>query len=83
MNSTLAQALADFRDSTRHEHWYGKTFGEFWTWFRAREEALLAQADTHDVDALRNALLELTADCDDAGFAVPDEATHDVIKRPV
>ncbi len=82
MDDDLKSALRAFQLGTRHEHWYGKTYGEFWRWFSDQEQALLAQAAPQDEDALREELLELTADCDDAGYAVPDEWSDRVIQRP-
>ena len=78
----MKKALHDFQLATRPAHWYGKTYGEFWRWFSEQEQALLAQAAPEDLDALRVELFELTADCDDAGYAVPDEWTDRVIERP-
>lgn len=82
MNQTLKEALRQFQLGTRHEHWYGKTYRQFWAWFAEQEKALLAQAAPEDEEALRAELLELTADCDDAGYAVPDDWTDRVIERP-
>lgn len=82
MDDALKSALRAFQLGTRHEHWYGRTYGEFWRWFSAQEQALLAQASSEDEEALRDELLELTADCDDAGYAVPPEWSDRLIQRP-
>ncbi|GHD72613.1 hypothetical protein GCM10007164_20460 [Luteimonas padinae] len=82
MDDALKSALRAFQLGTRHEHWYGRTYREFWRWFSAQEQALLAQASSEDEEALRDELLELTADCDDAGYAVPPEWSDQLIQRP-
>ncbi|MFZ7095473.1 hypothetical protein ACOPJQ_08720 [Luteimonas dalianensis] len=82
MDDALKSALREFQLGTRHEHWYGKTYREFWRWFSEQENALLAQASPEDEAELREDLLELTADCDDAGYARPPEWDDRVIKRP-
>lgn len=82
MDSALTQALADFRQGTRRVNWYGKTYADFWRWFSEQEKRLKDLASPADQDELRLELFEITADCDDAGFAVPDERANDVIQRP-
>ncbi|MBJ6983970.1 hypothetical protein [Luteimonas sp. MC1750] len=82
MDETLTAALREFQLGTRHEHWYGKTYREFWAWFGEQETALLAQASEADMEALREELFELTADCDDAGYAMPPEYDDRPIERP-
>lgn len=82
MDNALKSALREFQLGTRAEHWYGKTYAQFWAWFSAQEEALLAQASAADEEELRAELLELTADCDDAGYAQSPEWDDRVIERP-
>lgn len=82
MDEKLTAALREFQQGTRLEHWYGKTYREFWAWFGAQEAALLAQASEADIETLRGELFELTADCDDAGYAMPSEYDDRVIERP-
>ncbi len=82
MDDALRSALHEFQLGTRHEQWYGKTYAQFWAWFSAQEHALLAQASPADEEELREELLELTADCDDAGYAKPPEWDNRVIERP-
>lgn len=82
MDAKLTQALADFSEGTRRKHWYGKTHADFWRWFSEEEKRLTDMAKPGDLGELRLALFEITADCDDAGYAVPDERADDVIQRP-
>lgn len=82
MDDTLKSALREFQLATRHDHWFGKTYAQFWQWFAAQEQALLAQSSPADEEELRAELLELTADCDDAGYARPPEWDDRVIERP-
>jgi len=82
MDTNLTEALRAFEQGTYRKHWYGKTYADFWRWFSEEEKRLTDLAKPKDLGELRLALFELTADCDDAGFSVPDERADEVIQRP-
>lgn len=74
----LKAALAEF-SAQAHADQQGKTYRQFWDWFSDQEKVLLAQASPEEREWLEEQLLELTADCDDAGLAVPPEMIDRVI----
>lgn len=67
----------------RHEHWYGKTYRAFWDWFWARAESIEAMAASDaELVEIKDAVMELTANADDGGFAVPEGMEDDLILEP-
>lgn len=50
MNDALKSALRTFQLGTLHEHWYGKTYGEFWRWFSEQQKYLAGPGGPHGSD---------------------------------
>ena len=40
MQETVAEILTEFRHESYPDFWKGKTYGEYWTWFRDKEDVL-------------------------------------------
>ena len=83
MRREIEEAIAAFSDGGRHEHWYGKTYADFWAWFDGEHARIMAMAtDPAEAEQVRAALVEVTAAADDGGFAGPEEMMAKVIERP-
>src|SRR5690606_22484371 len=52
MRNDLTIAVGELYQGIRHEHWHGKTFRHFWTWFNDRCIAVVGAASAEDLDAL-------------------------------
>ena len=58
MRDDLTIAVGELYQAIRHEHWQGKTYRQFWTWFNDRCIEIVGMAETADLDAL-----EVVIDC--------------------
>jgi hypothetical protein len=79
MDKPALQALIDTFARQAYGDWRGKTFAEFWDWFDKREREILAATPPESEEWMREQLVEITANCDDAGLAVPPERENDII----
>lgn len=80
-HSTIA--VGELYQSIRHEHWQGKTFRQFWTWFNDRCIEIVGAADSDDLDALGVALLEVRDAIEAAGYMVPSDRLDETIDSEV
>ncbi|MEN1941001.1 hypothetical protein WCE39_07900 [Luteimonas sp. MJ174] len=79
MRDELKEAIQALSAGQRFEHWYGKTYRQFWDWFDAEDARILAMAaGGAELEAVRGALLDIRAD---TGRDVPDERADDVIEQ--
>ncbi|MBJ7575774.1 hypothetical protein [Luteimonas sp. MC1828] len=83
MRHELSRALAELDRGLRHENWHGRTFNAFWDWFNATSIEIEAQAAGSELESVRDALRDLRASADDAGYAVPAERLEEVIEPPM
>ncbi len=83
MRDEINNALEGLRAGQRPANWYGKTRRQFWAWFHDMAVALEARAANDDeLERIRDAVLDLRASADDAGYDGPDEVMDEVIERP-
>ncbi|WP_101927473.1 MULTISPECIES: hypothetical protein [Luteimonas] len=73
MRDHLTIAVGELYQGIRHEHWQGKTFRQFWTWFNGRCIEIVGAADADDLDTLGNALLQVRDAVEAAGYMVPSD----------
>ena len=45
MRDDLTIAVGELYQAIRHEHWQGKTYRQFWTWFNDRCIQIVGMAD--------------------------------------
>ncbi|NYZ62936.1 hypothetical protein [Luteimonas deserti] len=79
MRDASTIAVAELYQAIRHEHWHGKTFRQFWTWFNARCIDVVGSADAADLDALGSELMAVRDAVDAAGYCVPSDRLDAVI----
>ena len=79
MRDDLTIAVGELYQAIRHEHWQGKTYRQFWTWFNARCIEIVGAADTDDLDALGSALLEVRDAVEANGFMVASDRLDETI----
>lgn len=80
MRPDLRDAIQALRAGQHYKRWYGKTYREFWAWFNAEDDRIVAMAaNDAEADEVREALLDIRAD---TGRDVPDERADEVIARP-
>ncbi|WP_394003676.1 hypothetical protein ACF3M1_02640 [Luteimonas sp. WGS1318] len=75
-------AVGELYQGIRHEHWQGKTYRQFWTWFNGRCIEIVGAADAADLDALGIELLSVRDAIEDGGYMVPSDRLDDVIDAP-
>jgi len=80
MRDPLTIAVGELYQAIRHEHWQGKTYRQFWTWFNGRCIELVGAADADDLDALGIALLEARDAVEAAGYMVPSDRLDETIE---
>lgn len=83
MRNELTIAVGELYQGIRHEHWHGKTFRQFWTWFNDRCIAIVGAAGAEDLDTLEVELLELRAAVEEGGYVVPSDRLDEVIEPPM
>ncbi len=79
MRDASTIAVSELYQGIRHEHWHGKTYRQFWTWFNDRCIAIVGAAEADELDALGSALLEVRDTVEAAGYMVPSDRLDDVI----
>lgn len=75
-------AVGELYQGIRHEHWQGKTYRQFWTWFNGRCIEIVGAADAADLDALGIELLSVRDAIEASGYMVPSDRLDDVIDAP-
>lgn len=83
MRDDLTIAVGELYQGIRHEHWHGKTFRQFWTWFNDRCIAIVGSAPAEDLDALEAQLLDVRAAIEDGGYMVSSDRLDEVIEPPM
>ncbi len=79
MRDHTTMAVSELYQSIRHEHWQGRTYRQFWTWFNARCIEIVGGADAADLDALGVELLGVRDAVEDGGYMVASDRLDDVI----
>jgi hypothetical protein len=79
MRDASTIAVSELYQGIRHEHWHGKTYRQFWTWFNDRCIAIVGAASADELDALGAALLEVRDTVEAAGYMVSSDRLDDVI----
>ena len=64
-------AVGELYQGIRHEHWHGKTYRQFWTWFNERCIQIGCAAQADELDALVAELLQVREAVEAAGYMVP------------
>lgn len=83
MRNDLTIAVGELYQGIRHDHWHGKTFRQFWTWFNGRCIELVGAAGADDLAELERELLALRAEVDDEGYLVPADRLDETIEPPM
>lgn len=79
----LTIAVGELYQGIRHEHWQGKSFRQFWTWFNGRCLQIVGAAEAGELDELELRLLEVRAAVDDGGYMVPSDRLDEIIQPPM
>jgi len=79
MRDELTIAVGELYQGIRHEHWQGKTYRQFWTWFNDRCIQIVGMAETADLDALGVALFEVRDAIEASGYMVASDRLDDTI----
>ena len=79
MRDASTIALGELHRAIGAEHWQGKTYRQFWTWFNARCIEIVGGADAADLDALGVELLGVRDAVEDGGYMVASDRLDDVI----
>ena len=77
-HSTIA--VGELYQGIRHEHWQGRTYREFWTWFNDRCIEIVGQAEAEDLDALGIALLDVRDAVEAGGYMVASDRLDETIE---
>lgn len=83
MRDDLTIAVGELYQGIRHEHWHGKTFRQFWTWFNDRCIAIVGSAAAEDLDPLEAQLVDVRAAIEDGGYMVSSDRLDEVIEPPM
>jgi len=79
MRDASTIAVGELYQAIRHEHWQGKTYRQFWTWFNDRCIEIVGSADADDLDALGIALLEVRDAIEASGYMVASDRLDETI----
>lgn len=79
MRDDLTIAVGELYQTIRHEHWQGKTYRQFWTWFNDRCIQIVGIADASDLDALGIALFEVRDAIEAGGYMVGSDRLDETI----
>jgi len=79
MRDELTIAVGELYQGIRHEHWQGKTYRQFWTWFNDRCIQIVGMAETADLDALGVALFEVRDAIEASGYMVASDRLDETI----
>lgn len=79
MRDDLTIAVGELYQAIRHEHWQGKTYRQFWTWFNDRCIQIVGMADASDLDALGIALFEVRDAIEAGGYMVGSDRLDETI----
>ena len=82
MRDHTTKAVSELYQGIRHEHWQGRTYRQFWTWFNARCIEIVGGAAAADLDALGIELLGVRDAVEDSGYMVASDRLDDVIDTP-
>jgi len=80
MRDASTIAIGELHHAIGAEHWQGKTYRQFWTWFNDRCIAIVGQAEAADLDALGIALLEVRDMVEANGFMVSSDRLDETIE---
>lgn len=80
MRDQLTIAVGELYQGIRHEHWHGKRYRQFWTWFNDRCIQIVAAAGAEELDALAAELLLVREAVEAAGYMVPSERLDERIE---
>lgn len=83
MRDPLTIAVGELYQGIRHEHWQGRTFRQFWTWFNDRCLQIVGAAEADELDELEARLLDVRAAIDDGGYMVPSDRLDEIIQPPM
>lgn len=76
-------AVGELYQGIRHEHWHGKTYRQFWTWFNERCIQIVGAAEAAELDALGAELLQVRDAVEAAGYMVPSDRLDERIEPEV
>ena len=77
-HSTIA--VGELYQGIRHEHWQGRTYREFWTWFNDRCIEIVGHAEAEDLEALGIALLDVRDAVEAGGYMVGSDRLDETIE---
>ncbi|MCR6663304.1 MAG: hypothetical protein NVV60_09200 [Luteimonas sp.] len=83
MRDQLTIAVSELYQGIRHEHWHGKTFRQFWTWFNERCIRIVGAADADELGELESQLMDVRAAIEDGGYMVSSDRLDEVIEPPM
>ena len=83
MRDPLTIAVGELYQGIRHEHWQGRTFRQFWTWFNDRCLQIVGAAEADELDELEARLLDVRAAIEDGGYMVPSDRLDEIIQPPM
>lgn len=81
MRDQLTIAVSELYQGIRHEHWQGKTYRQFWTWFNDRCIQIVGAANADELDMLGTELLDVREAVDAAGYAVSSDQLDETIEQ--
>lgn len=77
MRPEIVAAIREFSAKAFSPGWAGSKIRQYWEWFNAADDAIVAMAaDEEEAAEIRDALLDIRAD---APYQGPDEMLDDVI----
>lgn len=79
MHDQSTIAVGELYQGIRHEHWHGKTYRQFWTWFNDRCIQIVGAADAADLDAIGAVLLNVRDAVEAGGYMVASDQLDETI----
>lgn len=73
-------AVGELYQGIRHEHWQGKTYRQFWTWFNERCIQIVGAAQADELDALGAELMQVRDAVEAGGYMVPSDRLDERIE---
>ncbi len=80
MHDQSTIAVGELYQGIRHEHWHGKTYRQFWTWFNDRCIQIVGAADAADLDAIGAVLLNVRDAVEAGGYMVASDQLDETIE---